>query len=584
MNRRLRLMGLMTGSALAAVLAAGCAENGSLFESKLDEVHATVVERALTAARQAREAGDLDTAAARLAYLASFAPNDAEVLAEYGKVLTEMGKPDDALIYYRKALALNADDWRIYNAEAVAYDEKHDFAAAQADYAKALKLAPGETAVLNNAARSRMMAGDLKGAEAYVAQAAPTATRDTYLGDTQAQLSALEVKSGSSAPVAALTPDMAVPAPTMPANVAASAAPRTIDAAGAPSAPVASAHAEPAVQAPAPSAPAAAPTVAVDVQPAKPVKAELASAPSAPTPASAPVVAPSQEASAAPVTPMAAPTPTPAPVPSVAVAPSPEIAKSAPVQPAPATEVAHHELSAPTPAAPAPVATPSPAASAPVATASASAPAAAMAAPTPVVASVKTAPDVAVAPPSAVPPASAPVVAVPAAVPAPQPAPAPSAPPVPEPAPVLTEAAATSTPAPQPVAVRSSAADVLHPDVTTSASLLTGAHPVVRGENVFIRVGTFRSHAHARRVVSRLKHEARKAQRNQRDVHIARVLRHGRKYFRVWIGGVSDRPEALDMLAEVHALGFHHARIIVQLERARHLAESLPTVVARREP
>src|SRR5215831_15024728 len=151
MRKSVRFVGLMAGTALVAFLGSSCAEN-PLFASRSDSLPANVVDHALNAARSARANGDLNGAASKLAYLVSVAPDNADVLSEYGKVLTEMGQPDQALVYFRQAMALNADDWKTYNAEGVAYDEKHDFEAARADYAKALQLNSGSTAVLNNAA------------------------------------------------------------------------------------------------------------------------------------------------------------------------------------------------------------------------------------------------------------------------------------------------------------------------------------------------------------------------------------------------------------------------------------------------
>src|SRR6516225_3000467 len=124
MRKSVRLIGLMTGTALVAFLGSSCAEN-PMFATRSDFPAAGVLDRALNAARMARANGDLNAAASKLAYLVSIAPDNADVLSEYGKVLTEMGQPDEALIYFRKARAQNADDWKTYNAEGVAYDEKH---------------------------------------------------------------------------------------------------------------------------------------------------------------------------------------------------------------------------------------------------------------------------------------------------------------------------------------------------------------------------------------------------------------------------------------------------------------------------
>ena len=192
-----RLVSLMIGTALVSIFAASCAENATPFAASPESPSATVLDRALESARAARNEGDLNTAASRLAYLVSVAPDDARVLGEYAKVLTEMGKPDDALTYYTRALANDPHDWKLFNAEGVAFDEKGDYARAQAAYAEALKISPDEPAILNDDARSHMMHGDLAGAEKLLALARNSAQKETYFASTQSQLGALKVASGA---------------------------------------------------------------------------------------------------------------------------------------------------------------------------------------------------------------------------------------------------------------------------------------------------------------------------------------------------------------------------------------------------
>ncbi|MBN9572092.1 MAG: hypothetical protein J0H30_13925, partial [Alphaproteobacteria bacterium] len=50
------------------------------------------------------------------------------------------------------------NDWTLYSAIGMAYDQKDDFANSKLAYDRALLLAPGEPAVLNNYAMSRMLA------------------------------------------------------------------------------------------------------------------------------------------------------------------------------------------------------------------------------------------------------------------------------------------------------------------------------------------------------------------------------------------------------------------------------------------
>jgi hypothetical protein len=144
------------------------------------------------------------------------------------------------------------------------------------------------------------------------------------------------------------------------------------------------------------------------------------------------------------------------------------------------------------------------------------------------------------------------------------------------PAPASAAAAqAVDSPAvvqPAPAAAPVVTASVVQPDTHVSSATITAA---VSGQRIYIRVGTFHSRKHARHVAARLK---------PRDVHIAKVMRHGRRYYRVFIADVGVEQEAENTLASVRSLGYHHARIIVRKETpVRHLARGdAATMVATR--
>ncbi|GAA0582442.1 tetratricopeptide repeat protein [Rhizomicrobium electricum] len=107
-----------------------------------------------------------------LSQLMLVAPDDPRVVGEYGKVLIQQGRAGEALDFLRRAVQLKSDDWTLYSALGVAYDQKADYASAEAAYSRALQLKPGEAAVLNNFAMSRLQAGDLDRARQLIAQAA----------------------------------------------------------------------------------------------------------------------------------------------------------------------------------------------------------------------------------------------------------------------------------------------------------------------------------------------------------------------------------------------------------------------------
>jgi Flp pilus assembly protein TadD len=129
------------------------------------------LEVAIRDAQALRKAGDLGGAAKALSQLVLIAPDNALVLGEYGKNLAAQGRSDDALAFLERAIQLQPADWTLYSAQGMAYDQKTNYRAAQASYARALVLKPGEPSILNNAALSYMQAGDLDNAEKLLRQA-----------------------------------------------------------------------------------------------------------------------------------------------------------------------------------------------------------------------------------------------------------------------------------------------------------------------------------------------------------------------------------------------------------------------------
>ena len=119
-----------------------------------------------------RSAKDYAGAVKVLSQLMLVAADDPRVVGEYGKVLVQQGRTNEALDFLRRAVQLQSNDWMLYSALGVAYDQKGDYASAEAAYGRALQLKPHESAVLNNFAMSRVQAGDLERAKALIAEAA----------------------------------------------------------------------------------------------------------------------------------------------------------------------------------------------------------------------------------------------------------------------------------------------------------------------------------------------------------------------------------------------------------------------------
>jgi Flp pilus assembly protein TadD len=123
-----------------------------------------------------RLAGKHDEAIQILSQLTLIAADNPRVVGEYGKALAQRGRAKDATQFLRRAIELDPNDWTLFSALGVAYDQSGDQVNARAAYERALSMRPGEASVLNNYALSRMLAKDPETARALIAQAQSTAT------------------------------------------------------------------------------------------------------------------------------------------------------------------------------------------------------------------------------------------------------------------------------------------------------------------------------------------------------------------------------------------------------------------------
>jgi len=130
------------------------------------------VESNVRQAQLARLAGRYDDAVHTLSQLMLVASDDARVVGEYGKTLVEKGRAKEAVEFLTRATELQPRDWTLYSALGVAYDETGDQISAGRSYEHALALRPGEPAILNNYALSRMLASDPAMARQLMASAA----------------------------------------------------------------------------------------------------------------------------------------------------------------------------------------------------------------------------------------------------------------------------------------------------------------------------------------------------------------------------------------------------------------------------
>ena len=135
-------------------------------------------------AQDFRANGKLEEAAHALGQLMLMAPDDPRVVSEYGKVLVQENRPQDATEFLKRALQIQSGDWTVYSALGVAYDEMGDNKSAKVAYERALALKPGDPTILNNYARSRFAASDFVSARQLIAEAQAADPKDETIAST----------------------------------------------------------------------------------------------------------------------------------------------------------------------------------------------------------------------------------------------------------------------------------------------------------------------------------------------------------------------------------------------------------------
>jgi Flp pilus assembly protein TadD len=158
---------------------------------------------AIQQAQALRAKGDLDGEMHVISQLMLAQPDDARVVGEYGKLLVQQGRSNDAVQFLRRAVELAPSDWTFYSALGVAYDQLADPVNAKLAYERALALKPGEAAVLNNFGMSRMLAGDAAGARALMVQAKASGSTDPKIDSNLALLDRTSPAPVTAAPAVA---------------------------------------------------------------------------------------------------------------------------------------------------------------------------------------------------------------------------------------------------------------------------------------------------------------------------------------------------------------------------------------------
>lgn len=106
------------------------------------------IEGAVRQAQSQRLAGRYDDAIHTLSQVMLIASDDPRVIGEYGKTLTEKGRGQEAVQFLTRATELQPNEWSLYSALGVAYDQVGNPSSARMAYEQALKLKPNEPSIL----------------------------------------------------------------------------------------------------------------------------------------------------------------------------------------------------------------------------------------------------------------------------------------------------------------------------------------------------------------------------------------------------------------------------------------------------
>jgi len=145
-------------------------------------------------ARALRALNRFDEAAAVMRAAAVQAPQDYEVLGEYGKALADNGQLAQAKDVLTRAYPDDRPDPTILTVQGAVEDELGDHEGARKFYAEALKITPGDAFALNNLGLSYALTKDLSQAESTLRQASAGPRADARVRNNLALVLSLEGK------------------------------------------------------------------------------------------------------------------------------------------------------------------------------------------------------------------------------------------------------------------------------------------------------------------------------------------------------------------------------------------------------
>lgn len=125
-------------------------------------------------------------------------PSHPELLAAYGKTLSDVGRYKEAAEVLNRAHAPERPDWRVLSAQGAVADQLGDHPLAQKYYESALKLSPDEPSVLSNLGLSYALAKRLPEAERTLRQASESPKADARMRHNLALVLSLQGKFGDA--------------------------------------------------------------------------------------------------------------------------------------------------------------------------------------------------------------------------------------------------------------------------------------------------------------------------------------------------------------------------------------------------
>lgn len=145
-----------------------------------------------------RGAGQRAQAVAVLEQAAIRNPKDMAVLGAYGRALAETGQLQQALDVLARSHSPDKPDWRVMNVQGAVLDQMGRNEEAQRYYETALKIAPGEPAILSNLGLSYALSKNLPKAEATLRQAAASPKSDARVRQNLALVLSLQGRLGEA--------------------------------------------------------------------------------------------------------------------------------------------------------------------------------------------------------------------------------------------------------------------------------------------------------------------------------------------------------------------------------------------------